>query len=73
MDLSKYKINSFAINFSNEKVVVAGNKFNSDVNNIIKKLRNGSIFIIYDIGYSFPGSENYLLPRLLRPLERQRR
>lgn len=63
---SETKINSFIIKFSNnKKIVVAGNKFNSDVNNIIKKLRSGSIFVIYDIRYSFPGYENYLLPRLL--------
>jgi hypothetical protein len=63
---SETKINSFIIKFyNNKKVVVAGNRFNSDANNIIKKLKRGSIFVIYDIGYSFPGSENYLLPRLI--------
>lgn len=62
---SQTKINSFIVKFSNKKVVAQGNKFNSDINNIIKKLKNGSIFSIDDIGYSFPGSENYLLPRLI--------
>lgn len=66
VDLSKYKIDSFIIKFSqNKKIVVVGNKFDNNINNTIKKLKNGSIFLIYDIDYSFPGSENYLLPRLL--------
>ncbi len=65
LNLTQYKINSFIIKFPNsKKIVVAGNSFNNDVNSIIKKLKKGSIFVIDDIGYSFPGSENYLLPRL---------
>lgn len=62
---SQTKINSFIVKFSSKKVAVKGNKFNNDINNRIKKIKKGSIFFIYDIGYSFPGSENYLLPRLL--------
>ena len=31
----------------------------------IKKLKKGSIFSVDDISYSFPGSENYMLPRLI--------
>lgn len=65
LDLSRYKINSFTIKFSNKKVVMEGNKFNDDINKTIKKLKKGSIFLIYDIGYSFPGSDNYLLGRLV--------
>ncbi len=65
LNISKYKINSFIIKFSNNRIVVDGNRFNNDVNNTIKKLKKGSIFVINDIGYSFPGSENYLLPRLV--------
>jgi|GEM_PF-845471 len=66
LNISKYQINSFIIKFSNnKKVVVTGNSFNSDINNAVKKLEKGSIFVINDIGYSFPGSENYLLPRLV--------
>jgi hypothetical protein len=66
VNLSDHKVDSFIIKFSNNKrVVVTGNSFNSDVNNTIKKLKKGSIFVIDDIGYSFPGSENYLLPRLV--------
>jgi hypothetical protein len=64
-DFSQTKINRFTVKFSNKKIVLEGDKFNTDINYIIKKLKKGSIFLIYDIGYSFPGSENYLLPRLL--------
>ncbi|MBF4515325.1 hypothetical protein IRZ71_03185 [Flavobacterium sp. ANB] len=66
LNLSRYKINNFLIKFSNnKKIVIAGNSFNNNVNSKIKKLKKGAIFVIDDIGYSFPGSENYLLPRLI--------
>lgn len=66
VNLSKYKIDSFILKLSNNKnVVVTGNKFDSNINSLIKKLKKGSVFTIYNINYSFPGSENYLLPRLL--------
>ncbi|KAF2514093.1 hypothetical protein EYY60_04910 [Flavobacterium zhairuonense] len=66
VNLSQYKINSFIIKFNkNKKIIINGNDFNSDVNSSIKKLKKGSIFVIDDISYSFPGSENYLLPRLV--------
>jgi hypothetical protein len=65
LDLSSYKINGFTLKFSNtKKLYVSGNKFNPEAINIIKKLKKESIFSIDNISYSFPGSENYLLPRL---------
>jgi len=62
---SQTTINSFIVKFFKKKVVIEGSKFDSNINNLIKKLKKGSVFTIYDINYSFPGSENYLLPRLL--------
>jgi hypothetical protein len=65
LDLSNYKINGFTLKFSNtKKMYISGNKFNAEALNIIKKLKKGSIISIDNISYSFPGSENYLLPRL---------
>lgn len=66
LDLSNYKINGFTVKFSNDKkLYVIGNKFNTEVINKIKKLKKGFIFSVDDISYSFPGSENYMLPRLI--------
>ncbi|MEN2414545.1 GldM family protein [Flavobacterium mesophilum] len=66
LNFTKYKINGFIVKFSNnKKVTIEGNSFNNDINNIVKKLKKGSIFVIDDVSYSFPGSENYLLPRLI--------
>ncbi|WP_031453828.1 GldM family protein [Flavobacterium chungangense] len=66
MDFSKYKINSFIVKLPNNvKIFISGNQLNKEVLDKIKKLKKGLIFSITDIGYSFPGSENYLLPRLL--------
>ncbi len=66
LDLLNYKINGFTLKFSNaKKLYVIGNKFNTEAINIIKKLKKGYIFYVDDISYSFPGSENYMLPRLI--------
>jgi hypothetical protein len=66
LDLSNYKINEFTLKFSNaKKLYVSGNKFNKEAINIIKKLKKGSIFSVDGISYSFPGSENYMLSRLI--------
>lgn len=66
LDLSNYKINGFTLKFSNaKKLYVIGNKFNIEAINIIKKFKKGSFFSVDDISYSFPGYENYMLPRLI--------
>lgn len=64
-DISSHKIIGFIIKTSDtNELLVNGNKFNKEVTEMIKGLKTGSIFSVTHIYYSFPGSENYSLPRL---------
>jgi hypothetical protein len=66
LDLSNHKITGFELKFTkNKKIYVSGDTFNKEAINTIKKSKTGSVFSINNIGYTFPGSENYLLPRLI--------
>lgn len=65
LNIQNYKITNFIFNNNKKKIYVTGNKFNNEALNQIKKLKIGSIFSLTEAGYSFPGSENYMLPRLL--------
>lgn len=64
-DKQNTTIKGFIFNYSkNKKIIVSGNKFTNEINEIIKKLKIGSLISIKEIAYSFPGSENYMLARI---------